>query len=157
MTSSKKLEVRCIVSVEEDRDRRGAGTLRGTLLPFGRVAQDRREVFAPDSVRFPSDGIRLLLEHRGREVMSFQPNVDARGVHVEALLPDSPEGREAAASVKAGKLRGLSIEMSHATSTVVQGVREISDALISAVALVPEGAYRQAVPEVRAKRRKFWL
>ena len=157
MTSSNKLEVRCIVSVDEDRDRRGAGTLRGTLLPFGRVAQDRREVFAPDSVRFPPEGIRLLLEHRGREVMSFHPNVDARGVHVEALLPDSPEGREAASAVRGGRSKGLSVEFSAASSNLVQGVREISDALISAVALVPEGAYRQAVPEVRAKSRKFWL
>ena len=151
------LEVRCIVSVEEDRDRRGAGTLRGMLLPFGRVAQDRREVFTPDSVRFPPDGIRLLLEHRGREVMRFQPSVDARGVHVEALLPDTPEGREAAASVRSGKSKGLSIEFSSASSRIVQGVREISDALISAGALVPEGAYSQARPEVRSKRRTFWL
>ena len=46
------LEVRCIVSVDEDRDRRGPGRLRrGMLLPFGRVAQDRREVFTPDSVQ----------------------------------------------------------------------------------------------------------
>ena len=151
------LEVRCIVSVDEDRDRRGPGRLRGMILPFGRVAQDRREIFTPDSVRFPKGGIRLLLEHRGREVMRFEPTIDSRGIHVDALLPDSPEGREAAEAVRDGKSKGLSIEFRAASSRLVQGVREVTDALVEAAALVAEGAYQQAVPEVRSKRRKFWL
>ena len=44
--------------------------LTGVLLPIGRVAIDRQEVFTPGSVTFPSNGVRLLLEHRGARGLS---------------------------------------------------------------------------------------
>ena len=72
----------------------------GTLLPIGRVATDRQEIFVPGSVQFPASGVRLLLEHRGREVMRFTPVEDATAAEwrIDAELPDTPEGREAAAA-----------------------------------------------------------
>ena len=75
--------------------------LVGTLLPIGRVAIDRREVFVPGSVQFPAAGVRLLLEHRGREVMRFTPIEDATAGEwrIDAALPDTP---------KAARLRRLS-------------------------------------------------
>ena len=54
------------------------GRLVGVLLEMGRVAGDRREIFTPSSVRWPSNGIRLLAEHRGRLVRRFEPVVEAR-------------------------------------------------------------------------------
>ena len=84
----------------------------GTLLPIGRVAIDRQEVFGPGSVQFPAAGVRLLLEHRGREVMRFTPIEDATAGEwrIDAALPDTPEGREAAALVQSGQRKALSVE-----------------------------------------------
>ena len=70
------LEIRCRVEVEDRGD--GPGRIRGVILPLGRVAGDRREVFTPGSVSWPSNGVRLLAEHRGRQVMRFQP-IERRG------------------------------------------------------------------------------
>ena len=85
--------------------------------------------------------------------MRFEPHVDSRGIHVDALLPDTPEGREAADSVRDWpKSKGLSMSSSgRHRARLVQSVREVTDALVEAVALVAEGAYQQAVP--RGTRR----
>ena len=49
------------------------GTLSGLIVPIGRIAADRKEVFTPGSAVFPDGGVKLLLEHQGREVMAFEP------------------------------------------------------------------------------------
>ncbi len=146
------------MAVVEDRERRGPGRLQGMIVPFGTVASDRREVFRPDSITMPANGIRLLLGHDGRQVDRVMPTVDARGVHVDHVLPDSPEGREAARRVRAGELRGLSVEFTPLRETRTQGVREIESAVVGAAALVPVGAYS---PHTRVEMRQaddleFW-
>ena len=138
----------------ECRDATGSpGRLVGVILPAGRVAGDRPELFVGAGVQTPADGIALLPEHRSSTViMNFDPVRDSDGtLHVDHLLPNTPAGVALAASVRDGRTPGLSVEFHSLDEARVSGVREIRQSLISAVAVVPAGAYNQATAEVRAK------
>ena len=87
------------------------GRLTGIILPVGRVAGDRPELFVGSGVQTPAEGIALLPEHRSSNVvMRFDPIRTAEGLTVDHLLPDTPDGRALAASVRSGATPGLSIE-----------------------------------------------
>lgn len=150
-------EIRCSIELRAAAD--SPGRIVGTLIQMGRVAGDRREVFAPGSIRWPSNGMRLLAEHRGRQVLRFQPIVDGTEIRIDEPLPDTALGREVAVEVRAGRKRGLSIEFFSTDEEVVQGVREVRSALVDAAAVVGEPAFQQAHVEVRQRtgRRRVWL
>ena len=141
--------------------RRGiAWSSRGVVLPVGRVAGDRPELFVGGGVTIPRDGIALLPEHRSSTVvMRFDPIVASDGsLQVDHLLPDTPEGLALAASVRSGKTPGLSVEFHSLDEALVSGVREVRQSLVTAVATVPSQSYDQARAEVRSKRRRrVWL
>ena len=68
------------------------GRLIGTILPVGRVAGDRPELFVGSGVRTPAEGIALLPEHRSaRVVMRFDPIVASDG----SLQSGSPPAKHA--------------------------------------------------------------
>ena len=129
------------------------GRLVGLLVPSGRMAADRQELFVGSGITTPSDGIALLPEHRSKTVvMKFDPiRSDDGSLAVDHLLPDTPEGRALAHSVRSGQTPGLSIEFHSLAEARVSGVREILGALVTAVAPVASGAYDQARAEMRAK------
>ena len=131
------------------------GRLVGTILPVGRVAGDRPELFVGSGVQTPSAGIALLPEHRSATiVMHFDPIVASDGsLQVDHLLPDSPDGVALAASVRSGARPGLSIEFYPLDEAQVQGVREVRQSLVTAVATVPSQSYDQAKAEVRSTTR----
>ena len=131
--------------------------LCGLILPVGRIAADRKEVFTPGSATFPSGGVRLLLEHQGRVVTTFEPVVGTDGYYIEAVLPTSPEGVEAAELVRSGKRSALSVEFRALEAETVSQVREVRAALIEAAALVPAGAYEQARAELRGRALRWWF
>ena len=134
------------------------GRIVGTLIETGRVAVDQKEVFVPGSIMFPSNGVELLAEHRGRRILRFMPEVDGSSVRIDAALPDNSLGREVAAEVRSGRKKGLSIEFFPTSEARVSGVREIRSALVDKVAVVRAPAYEQATVEVRQRRPfKFWL
>ena len=135
------------------------GRLVGLILPVGRVAGDRPELFVGSGVETPREGIRLLPEHRSSTVvMRFDPIVASDGsLQVDHLLPDTPEGVALAASVRSGATPGLSIEFHALDEAQVQGVREVRQSLVTAVATVPHQSYDQARAEVRSKKRRLWL
>ena len=133
------------------------GTLAGMILPVGRVASDRKEVFVPGAATFPASGVKLLLEHLGKVVMMFEPVATLDGYHIEAALPSGPLGVEAAELVRSGKRSALSIEFQAIEEERVSDVREVRRALISAAALVGSGSYQQARAELRAREVHWWL
>ena len=144
----------------ECRDATGSpGRLVGVILPVGRVAADRPELFVGGGVTTPREGIALLPEHRSSTVvMRFDPiRGDDGTLKIDHPLPDSPEGRAIAASVRSGATPGLSIEFHALDEARVSGVREVRHSLITAVATVPAQSYDQARAEVRSKRRRVWL
>ena len=111
--------------------------------------------------RHPPEGIALLPEHRSSTVvMRFDPIKASDGsLQVDHLLPDTPEGRALAASVRSGATPGLSVEFHSLSESRANGgrVREIQSSLITAVATVPSQSYDQARVEVRSKRARVWL
>ena len=144
----------------ECRDAAGSpGRLIGTILPVGRVAGDRPELFVGSGVQTPRGGLALLPEHRSSTVvMRFDPVIASDGsLQVDHLLPDTPEGLALAASVRSGATPGLSIEFHSLDEALVSGVREVRNSLITAVATVPSQSYNQARVEVRSKSRRVWL
>ena len=148
----------------ECRDATGSpGRLVGVILPAGRVASDRREIFIGAGVTTPSAGIALLPEHRSKTVvMRFDPiRGDDGSLRVDHRLPNSPAGRQIAAAVRSGATPGLSIEFHALDEAQVQGVREVRQSLVTAVATVKAGAYQQSVAEVRGqthhRRVLTWL
>ena len=156
------LESYSVSGVVEVREATGSpGRIIGLILPAGRVASDRKEVFVGAGITTPSAGIRLLPEHRSTtSIMEFDPIRDADGsLRIDHRLPDSPEGRSAAQGIRNGTKARMSIEFHALSSTIVSGVREIRASLVDAVALVGEGAYDQARAEVRSKRKRSrsWL
>ena len=147
-----------IVSVElRETDDDSPGTIAGLILPIGRIAADRKEVFTPGAATFPESGVRLLLEHEGRVVMTFEPEVVSDGYRIEAALPRTPEGEEAAELVRSGKRSNLSVEFVTLEEERVSEVREVRRALISAAALVGSGAYAQARAELRGRVPRWWF
>ena len=131
------------------------GRLVGLILPVGRVAGDRPELFVGSGVQTPAEGIALLPEHRSTTVvMRFDPIRQADGsLQVDHRLPNSPEGRALAASVRSGATTGLSVEFHSLDEAQVQGVREVRQSLVTAVATVPSQSYDQARAEVRSTTR----
>ena len=129
------------------------GRLVGVILPAGRVAADRREIFVGSGVQTPADGIALLPEHRSSTiVMRFDPiRGDDGTLRIDHRLPNSPAGREMAASVRSGATPGLSVEFHSLDEAHVSGVREVRQSLITAVATVPSQSYNQARAEVRTR------
>ena len=149
-----------IVGTLECRDATGSpGRLVGVVLPVGRVAGDRPEIFIGSGVSTPREGIRLLPEHRSNvTVMTFDPIRGADGeLRVDHLLPNTPEGLALAAAVRSGRTPGLSVEFHSLEEAQVSGVREVRSSLITAVAAVPSQSYAQARAEVRSRKRRLWL
>ena len=156
-----KVESRAVeIRIEADAERRGPGILAGVLMPYGQRAQDRAEVFDPGSLHWPSDGVLLREMHvRARPIARFVPEATEAEVRVKILLPDTTAGRDAAANVRAGVLKGLSVEFRSEKETVRDGVRVIQRASLVGAGLVDSGAYAGATVEARgkARRRRVWL
>ena len=157
-----KREFRCKVECRADDSRTSPGRIVGTLIETGRVASDRREVFAPGSIKWPHNGMSLLERHHGQPVMRFQPIEDGAALRIDAPLPDTALGRQVAAEIRSGARSDLSIEFFANDESDVSGVREIRSALVDAVALADSGTrvYEQARAEVRAKAARavpLWL
>ena len=152
---------RFLVPVEcRSADYDGPGRIVVTILETGRVASDRREVFAPGAAIFPSTGVELFRGHRGESIMHFQPVVSGNEIKIDAPLPDSELGRQVATEVRSGARAALSIEFVPLEEARVMGVRELRSALIRGAALVPRGSYGQATAEVRERSgrryRRSW-
>ena len=134
----------------------GTPRFRGVMLQEGRAASGgRREVFAPLSAEWPTEGVGILLAHREAPAMRAAANREPDGrIIVEGDA--TPEIREA---VEGGR-RYMSVEF-HALQerTTKGGVREILRAFIPDAALVADPEYDTTAAEVRAKakRVRVWL
>ena len=153
---------RCAGGAVEVRAATGSpGRVVGIIVPAGRVAGDRRELFVGEGITTPADGIRLVPEHRSsKTIMVFDPVRSADGtLRIDHLLPDTPEGREAARVIRDGSKSFLSAEFHSLSDAVISGVREIRESLVIAAALVNDGAYNQTRAEVRSRRKRSrsWL
>ena len=144
------------------------GRLYGVLLTYGERATDRAEVFEPGSLTWPDGGIVLNRQHeRKAPVLRFGPVVAGNAVTIDAAIPDTTAGRDAAEEIRSGLFTGLSIEFRAIRETFTGGVRRIQAAALTAAAMVDAGSYQTALEvraaEVQARaavpagRRRVWL
>ena len=135
--------------------REDGGHLHGVMVQEGRAASGgRRELFAPGSVQWPSTGVGVLTEHRGKPEAVAHPVREADGrISLRARATDAI--REA---VAAGK-RYMSVEfLAVEERTTTGGVREILRAFVPAAALTASPEYDTTAAEVRERgRRRVWL
>ena len=131
-------------------------TLRGTMIQEGRAASGgRREVFAPGSVEWPSEGVGILTEHRGAIEARAQP-IRQRDGRITLAARATEAIRQA---VENGK-RYMSVEFRALEERTTQGgVREVLRAFVDAAALVSNPEYDTTTAELRARgrRRRVWL
>ena len=150
-----KREIRSeAITLREERET--PGRVSGVLLPLGRVASDRQELFVAGAPRFPAGGVRLLRGHKGEEVMKFDPIETETAIRIDAALPDTELGRQVAKEIRSGERSALSVEFYSLEERSTSGVREIVSALVDSTALVAAGSYAQSTAEVRERRRRRW-
>lgn len=131
----------------EIREAASGRQLHAVILQEGRAASERRELFAPGAVLWPSDGIGIQLQHYGPHVAKAFPVRDSEGrisVRVQAT-------RELRDAVEAGR-KFMSVEFyALAERQTKGGIREITRALVESAALVTEPEYTQTEAEIRAR------
>lgn len=127
------------------------GLLSGTLLTYGEVSPSHREVFAPGALSWPKAGIVLNRQHnRGLPIMRVVPQQDGNRVLLNAPLPDTVAGRDAAQEVRDGLFRGLSVEF-HAVRDVRRaGLRHVLEAVLRGAGLVTDPSYTGSLVTVRS-------
>ena len=77
---------------------------------------------------------------------------------IDATLPDTSAGRDAAREIRDGLFRGLSVEFRATAQSYATGVRRIRAALLNGAGLVDDPSYAGSRVEVRGKRgRRLWL
>ena len=153
-------ELRCSIEYREDESRQSPGRIVGTLLAYGEQALDHAEKFEAGALHWPDGGIVLNEQHnRQAPIMRFVPEVVGKEVRIDAPLPDTQRGRDAAIMVKNGTFTGLSIEFRSEAEGRSAGTRMIRRASLSAAALVDSPSHKSSV-EVRGKagrRPRIWL
>ena len=141
------------VEYRADTSRQGPGRLYGVLLNYGEPAGDgRRERFAPGSLEWPEEGVVLRLQHdRMQPIMRVVPETRENAVVVDAPLPDTQRGRDAAVMVRDGTLGGLSVEFRARRQHYPNGIREITSAVLTGAGLVDSPSYRGSRVELRGE------
>ena len=101
-------EIRCSIEFRADESRQSPGRIVGVLLSYGEQALDRAEKFEAGSLHWPDGGIVLNEQHnRQAPIMRFTPEVVGKEVRIDAPLPDTQRGRDAATMVRNGTFQGL--------------------------------------------------
>ena len=145
-------ELRCLVEIRDDDERRGPGILSGILMKYGASGERGRERFAPGALHWPENGVVLREQHnRAAPITRFDPVVDGDTVRVEAVLPDTMRARDAAELVRNGTFRGLSVEFVAERESRQGGVRVVERALLRGAGLVDDASYPAAAVSMRSK------
>ena len=155
------MEIRCAVEFREDESRQSPGRLHGVLLTYGERAKHRPEVFEAGSLEWPADGVVVRRQHaRAAPIMRVIPEVRGSQVIIDAPLPETAAGRDAAREIRDGLFTGLSVEFRATLQSYAGGVRRIKRAVLGGAGLVDNPEYRGSSVEVRAARegrRRLWL
>ena len=128
--------------------------LNGVVIQEGRAGTVRKEIFSPNSLTWPAEGIAVRAEHLKGEVGRAVPTRHPGG-EIRIRLKATPEIR---AAYQAGK-KFLSAEFFALRESRSAGIREIESALLSGAAMVSSPEYKQATAEIRTKPKRLpkWL
>ena len=142
----------CEIRFSEDESGKSPGRLTGTLLTYGERAADRPEVFAPGSLKWPEDGIVINRQHdRKSPIVRVVPFVEGNAVKLDAPLPNTRAGQDAAEEIRSGLFRGLSVEFNARAEGRRGNVREIRSADVRRAGLVDDPSYTGSTVAVREK------
>ena len=145
-------EILCDIEIRQDEAMASPGRLVGTLLRYGERASRRAEVFEPGSLEWPAEGVVLRRQHeRGQPIARVIPSVRDGAVVIDTQLPETRAGRDAAAEIRSGLFRGLSVEFRPALQSHAGGLRRIKRALLTGAGLVDSPEYGGSVVEVRQR------
>ena len=148
----------CEIRFEHDGSRESPGALTGVLMRYETRAKDRPEIFKRGALSWPPAGILIREMHdRARPIVRALPFVDGDEVRINAPLPNTAIGRDAATNVREGVYTGLSVEFNAIQEGRRGGLREIVKAVLGGAGLVDSGAYADAVVEVRAEDAGLWI
>lgn len=154
-------EIRCAIECRADESRQSPGRIVGTLMEYETRARDRPETFAAGALTWPDGGIVLNEQHnRQSPILRFTPEVRGGAVVIDAALPDTQRGRDAATMIRNGTFRGLSVEFRATSEGVRNGMRLIRAGKLVGAALVDSPSYRASAVEVRQRasgRPRVWL
>ena len=135
----------------EDPTRESPGRLVGTLLTYEERAKDRPEVFARGALTWPEGGILINEQHnRQSPILRAVPFLDGDQVKIDAALPNTTRGRDAAENLRQGVYTGLSVEFSSRAEGRRGPLREIRAAFLGGAALVDSASYKGSTVEVRS-------
>ena len=135
-------------------------TLSGAVVVYGEVSTGLpwRETILPGAFA-PIGDVRLNLQHQrsvllartggGGLVLEDGP----AALRMRAELPETTAATDALVLVRAGVLRGLSVEMHPRQERQVGGIRSISKAQLTGLAVCDSGAWDGARVEARAEVR----
>ena len=128
--------------------------LSGTVLRYGDVSSSHRERFAPGSIR---KGPSVILDafHDKERVAAFWPDGglelknDLDALRMTANLPPIPIADRLLDEVRAGRVRGLSVEFNCLKDRFENGVRVVEDAVLNGIGVVSRPSYRDSTVEAR--------
>ena len=130
--------------------------LTGTVMPYNQVSPSHREKFLPGALRL-AGSVHLDLFHDPERAIAWHPGGgltldNGKGaLKMRATLPPIPAADRALAEIKAGRVGGLSVEFRAVAESRIDGIRVISDAVLSGVGIVRSPSYDGA--RVEARRR----
>ena len=154
------VETRALASeIRADADAR---TLTGIVMPYGPVSPTHRERFLPGSLRAAPRGLVHAAHDRSRPISGWPGAVELRevaeGLEAKITVDDTPEAKATLDEVRAGRLTGFSVEFNKAVSTMAEGVRVVSDAVLVGVGIVAAPSYPGTAVQLRAaERRRVWI
>ena len=134
--------------------------LVGPAIRYGEVSESHRERFEAGAFNLGDGATRYLnvghdsdivIAHTGAG-LEFRDS--RRALEVRATLPDIPAANRALDAVKAGELRGFSIEFHAEAERRESGIRVVERADLVGVGLVREPSYAGSVAEVRGAWKK---
>ena len=129
--------------------------LIGPAIRYGDVSPSHRERFEPGALTFGDAPVFLDYEHDPHKVLAYTgAGLELRdgpdALMVEAELPALPLAERALEEVRAGTLRGLSIEFKAQEERRESGLRVVSRAQLFGVAVVRRPSY----PASRVENRR---
>lgn len=150
-------ELTCPIEIRADESRATPGRLYGVLMHEGAPASDRPETFAPGSLSWPDDGIPLNVQHDRRAlVQRVMPERRGELVVVDEPIIDTQRGRDLATMIRAGAVRGLSVEFRARRQRYDGGRRVVLDGLLVGAGAVDSPSYASSRVEVRKRKERRW-
>ena len=151
--------ITCEIRFSEDESRQSPGRMAGTLLTYGEVASDRKEMFEPDSLHFPDGGLWVNEQHnRQLPILRAMPTLEGRALRIDAAFPDTARARDAITGLKSDPplYTGLSIEFHSEKETRRGGLRVIQRAFAPRAGLVDVPSYSGSTVELRERSGPYW-